>query len=147
MKLCFSAVLRVNCWRSVITSNSEIFYFAPRCFGIVECNSDIWSVLFSTSQSFRIFIQYILHYNVTYVSLSTFATERPSSRSVNIFENTSQICVGYSLSSVRPSLGNCICVWYDLDQRKLPILENDLSILWQMCSYNITHDHMPYIYS
>ena len=37
--------------------------------------------------------------------------ERPSSRSVNIFVNTSQICVEYILSSVRPSLGKCSCVW------------------------------------
>ena len=54
-------------------------------------------------------ITYILHYNA---SLSTFATvERPSSRSVNIFVNVSQICVEFVLSSVQPSLDKCICVW------------------------------------
>lgn len=52
-------------------------------------------------------ITYILHYNV---SLSTFATvERPSSHSVNI--NIRQICVESLLSSVKPSLDKCICVW------------------------------------
>ena len=55
-------------------------------------------------------ITYILHYNV---SLSTFATvDRPSSRSVNIFVNISQICVESALFSVKPSLDKCICVEY-----------------------------------
>ena len=48
-------------------------------------------------------ITYILHYDL---SLSTFATvDRPSSRSVNIFVNISQICIESVLSSSQAIIG------------------------------------------
>ena len=102
MKLCF-VDRGVNCWWSVTTAQwpLEVTYFMqPLVVSIVE--SKYWYLVRFVCNFVVIpSIKCILRCNESPVDSSTY----------DIFLNISRICVeSVSLSSVRPSLGKCICV-------------------------------------
>ena len=106
------------CWLSLelqaIRYNSSlinlklVILFSPLLFE--DCWVQYWYIVhFVFNIAVIPNIKYILHYNV---SLSTFTTiKRLSSRLENIFVNISQICFESVLSSVKPLLDKCVCVW------------------------------------